>query len=181
MIHGEPDGPQINSAFSSSISWRSMSVHDDDSSLATPAPATADLISEPPPRSSSPTTHRPPSARRQRRSDNAIRRQPDFLSKAKSRFNIFLNILQSPSIAMMFLQTILSMFALSKRFFEPSNSRVYARTPPEMALSLAPPYTCYGLRALRYGWSAAAPWSRLFLLHVHGLRARRYELWASKG
>ena len=35
MIHGKPDGPQINSAFSSSISWRSMSVHDDDSSLAT--------------------------------------------------------------------------------------------------------------------------------------------------
>jgi len=35
-----------------------MSVHDDDSSLATPAPAIADLVSEPPLRLSSPTTHR---------------------------------------------------------------------------------------------------------------------------
>ena len=43
------------------------------------------------------------------------------------------------------------------------------------------PYTCYRLRALCYGWSAAVPWSRLFLLHVHGLRARRYGLWASQG
>ena len=66
-----------------------------------------------------------------------------------------------------------------QRFFEPPNSPVDARMPPETALSPAPPYTCYGLRTLRYGWSAAAPWSRLFLLHVHGLRARRYGLWAS--
>ena len=29
-IVGAPGGPQINNAFSSSISWRSMSVHDDD-------------------------------------------------------------------------------------------------------------------------------------------------------
>ena len=43
------------------------------------------------------------------------------------------------------------------------------------------PHTYYGLRALRYGWSAAVPWSRLFLLHVHGLRARCYRLWASQG
>ena len=43
------------------------------------------------------------------------------------------------------------------------------------------PYTCHGLRALCYGWSAMVPWSRLFLLHVHGLRARRYGLWASQG
>ena len=39
---------------------------------------------------------------RQRRPDNAIRRRPDVLSKAKSRFNIFLNILQSSYIAIMF-------------------------------------------------------------------------------
>ena len=102
LIHGEPDGPQINSAFSSSISWRSMPVDDDDSSLATLAPATADPISEPHLRSSSPTTHRPLGARHQRRLDNAIRRRPDFLSKAKSHFNILLNILQSPYIAIMF-------------------------------------------------------------------------------
>ena len=53
--------------------------------------------------------------------------------------------------------------------------------PPEMTLSLAPSYTCYGLRALRYGWSAMVPWSCLFLLHVHGLCARCYGLWASQG
>ena len=81
LIHGEPDGPQINSAFSSSISWRSMSVYDDDSSLATSAPTTADPILEPPPRSSSPTTHCLPGARRQCRPDNAIRRRPDAPSK----------------------------------------------------------------------------------------------------
>ena len=40
---------------------------------------------------------------------------------------------------------------------------------------------CYGLCALRYGWSAVVPWSCLFLLHVHGLRARHYGLWASQG
>ena len=51
----------------------------------------------------------------------------------------------------------------------------------EKTQSLISPYMCYGLRALRYGWSAMVPWSRLFLLHVHGLRARRYGLWASQG
>ena len=51
----------------------------------------------------------------------------------------------------------------------------------EKAQSPISPYTCYGLRALRYGWSASVPWSRLFLLHMHGLRARRYGLWASQG
>ena len=49
----------------------------------------------------------------------------------------------------------------------------------ETSQSCLSPYTCYGLRALCYGWSAAVPWSCLFLLHVHGLRARRYGLWAS--
>ena len=78
----------------------------------------------------------------------------------------------------MFLK-LFSPYLLSKRFSEPPNSHVDARTPPEMTLSPAPPYTCYGLHALHYGWSAAAPWSRLFLLHVHGLCARRYGLWAS--
>ena len=51
----------------------------------------------------------------------------------------------------------------------------------EKTQSLISPYTCYGLRALRYGWSAVVPWSRLFLLHVHGLRAQCYGLWASQG
>ena len=40
---------------------------------------------------------------------------------------------------------------------------------------------CYGLRALRYGWSAAVLWSHLFSLHVYGLRTRRYGLWVSQG
>ena len=122
LIHGEPDGPQINSAFSSSISWRSMPVHDDDSSLATSAPVIIDSILEPPLRSPSPTTHRPPGARRQHRPDNVIRRRPDFLSKAKSRFNILLNILQYPYIAIMFLRTVFSMFALQTIFRTPEQS-----------------------------------------------------------
>ena len=40
---------------------------------------------------------------------------------------------------------------------------------------------CYGLHALHYGRSTAVPWSRMFLLHVHELCARRYGLWASQG
>ena len=51
----------------------------------------------------------------------------------------------------------------------------------EKTQSPIPPYMCHGLHALRYGWSAVVPWSRLFLLHMHGLRARRYGLWASQG
>ena len=51
----------------------------------------------------------------------------------------------------------------------------------EKTQSSIPPYTCHGLRALRYDWSAAVPRSCLFLLHVHGLYARRYGLWASQG
>jgi hypothetical protein len=43
------------------------------------------------------------------------------------------------------------------------------------------PYMFYGLCAPCYGWSAVVPWSRFFLLHVHGLRTRRYGLWASQG
>ena len=46
---------------------------------------------------------------------------------------------------------------------------------------LISPYTCYGLRALCYGWSAAVLWSHLFFLHVYGLRARCYGLWVSQG
>ena len=113
-----------------------------------------------------------------RRPDNAIRHRPNFLSKAKSRFNILLNILQSPYITIMFLRAVFSIFAL-QTIFEPLNSHVDAQTPPETTLSPAPLYMCYGLYALRYGWSAAAPWLRLFLLHVHGLCARCYGLWAS--
>ena len=51
----------------------------------------------------------------------------------------------------------------------------------EKTQSSISPYTCYGLCALRYGWSAMVPWSRLFLLHVHGLYARCCGLWASQG
>ena len=51
----------------------------------------------------------------------------------------------------------------------------------EKTQSSISPYTCHGLRALHYGWSATVPWSRLFLLHVHRLRARCYGLWTSQG
>ena len=100
-----------------------MPVHDDDSSLATPAPAIADPISEPPPRSPSPTTHLPPGARHQRQPDNTICHRPDAPSKAKSRFNILLNILQSPYITMMFLRTVFSIFALQTIFRTIEQSR----------------------------------------------------------
>ena len=50
----------------------------------------------------------------------------------------------------------------------------------EKTQSLISPYTWYGLRALCYGWLAMVPWSRLFLPHVHGHRARCYRLWASQ-
>ena len=45
------------------------------------------------------------------------RRRPDVLSKAKSRFNIFLNIPQPSYIPMMFLRAVLSMFVLQTIFF----------------------------------------------------------------
>ena len=66
-------------------------------------------------------------------------------------------------------------------FRHPSSSTRSILCSMEKTQSLISPYTCYGLRALCYGWSAAVLWSRLFLLHVHGLRARRYGLWASQG
>ena len=56
-----------------------------------------------------------------------------------------------------------------------------ARSKHQRCYTLVSPYMCHGLRALRYGWSAVVPWSRLFILHVYGLRARRYGLWASQG
>ena len=51
----------------------------------------------------------------------------------------------------------------------------------EKTQSLISPYTCHELCALRYGWLAMVLWSRLFLLHVHGICARHYGLWASQG
>ena len=57
-----------------------------------------------------------------RRPDNAIRHRPDVLSKAKSCFNILLNILQSPYIAIIFLQAVFSMFALQMIFRTPKQS-----------------------------------------------------------
>ena len=54
--------------------------------------------------------------------DNAIRRRPDILSKAKSCFNIFLNILPSSYITIMFLRAVFSMFALQMIFRTPEQS-----------------------------------------------------------
>ena len=70
---------------------------------------------------------------------------------------------------------------ISKMFCQLSSSTHFVLCSMEKTQSPISPYMCYGLRALRYGWSATVPWSRLFLLHMHGLRARRYGLWASQG
>ena len=70
---------------------------------------------------------------------------------------------------------------ISKLFCQPPSSTRSALLSLEMTQSPISPYTCYGLHALRYGWSAMVLWSHLFLLHVHGLRARCYGLWASHG
>ena len=70
---------------------------------------------------------------------------------------------------------------ISKLIRQPLSSTRSTLCSMEKTQSPISPYTCHGLRALRYGWSAAVPWSRLFLLYVHGLRARRYGLWASQG
>ena len=70
---------------------------------------------------------------------------------------------------------------ISKLFRQPLSSTCSALRSMEKTQSSISPYTCYGLRALRYGWLAVIPWSCLFLLHVHGLRARCYGLWSSQG
>ena len=70
---------------------------------------------------------------------------------------------------------------ISKFVQQPLSSTCSALFSMEKTQSPISPYTCHGLRALRYGWSAAVPWSCLFLLHVHELRARYYGLWASQG
>ena len=70
---------------------------------------------------------------------------------------------------------------ISEMFRQPPSSTHFVLCSMEKTQSPISPYTCYGLCALRYGWSAAVPWSRLFLLHVHGLRARRYGIRASQG
>ena len=70
---------------------------------------------------------------------------------------------------------------ISKLFHQSSSNTCSALFSMEKTQSLISPYTCYGLHTLRYGWSAVVPWSRLFLLHVHGLHARRHGLWASQG
>ena len=54
---------------------------------------------------------------RQRRPDNAIRRRLDFMSKAKSCFNILLNILQPSYIVVIFLRTVFSIIILQTAFF----------------------------------------------------------------
>ena len=66
-------------------------------------------------------------------------------------------------------------------FRQPPSSTCSVLCSMEKTRSPISPYTCYELHALRYGWSAMVPWSRLFLLHVHGLCARCYGLWASQG
>ena len=43
-------------------------------------------------------------------------------------------------------------------FHQPPNSTRSALRPLEKTKAPTSPYTCYGPRALRYGWSAAVPW-----------------------
>ena len=68
---------------------------------------------------------------------------------------------------------------ISEMFRQPLSSTRSALISMEKTQSLISPYTYYRIRALCYGWSAVVPWSCLFLLHVHGLHAWRYGLWAS--
>ena len=70
---------------------------------------------------------------------------------------------------------------ISKIIHQPPSSTRSALCSMEKTQSLISPYTCYGLCALCYGWSTVVPWSCLFLLHVHGHRARRYGIRASQG
>ena len=70
---------------------------------------------------------------------------------------------------------------ISKIFRRSASSIRYVLFSMEKIQSLISPYTCCGLRALRYGWSAVVPRSCLFVLHVHGLRARCYGIWAIQG
>ena len=60
---------------------------------------------------------------------------------------------------------------ISKLFHQPSSSTHFVLFSMEKTQSSISPYMCYRLCALCYRWLAAVPWSRLFLLHVHGLRA----------
>ena len=122
LIHGEPDGPQINNAFSSSISWRSMPVDNDDSSLATPAPVTADPISEPPPRSPSSAT-RCPLPRYQRRQIN----NDDLI---ESIDQVGLKLADCLSIAESTLDTLVQW----RPPFDPNLSEAARKTPGVTAL-----------------------------------------------
>ena len=70
---------------------------------------------------------------------------------------------------------------ISKILHQMTSNTHYVVCSMKKTQSLISPYTCYELHALRYGWSAVVPWSRLFLLHVHRLRARCYGIWASQG
>ena len=70
---------------------------------------------------------------------------------------------------------------ISKMFRRSEGSTRSVLFSMEKTPSLISPYMCYGLHALRYRWLAMVLWSRLFLLHMHGLRARCYGLWASQG
>ena len=70
---------------------------------------------------------------------------------------------------------------ISKTLHQPPSSTCSVLCSMEKTQSLISPYTCYELCALCYRWSATVPWSCLFLLHVHGLRARCYGIWASQG
>ena len=76
-------------------------------------------------------------------------------------------------IANVFRQTCFSrslniFLQISKIFRRSASSILSFLFSSEKTQSPISPYMCHGLRALRYGWSAMVPWSRLFLLTSMG-------------
>ena len=93
----------------------------------------------------------------QRRPDNAIHRRPDVLSKAKSHFNIFLNIPQPSYISMMFLRAVFSVFVLQIIFFH----IYYLKHNIQLSLRQIPEQSCWCSDVSRDGPISG------FSLHVH--------------
>ena len=123
-------------------------------------------------------------------------RRPRFLQNAKYVFSKTPNTF-SPKRRIRFLQIAEFVFSKSPNSFSPNRRTRFLQIAKhflieeqhaffflissETTQSPISPYTCYGLRALRYVWSAVVLWSHLFFLHVYGLCARRYGLWVSQG
>lgn len=84
----------------------------------------------------------------------------------------------SPIICLSMLNIFKMPYTFAKRLTEQPRSYLCFL---ETALSLTSTYTCMGSSALRYGWSAVAPRSRLYSYTCMDSRALRYGVWASRG